>query len=121
MTTQRYLLTCTAIVLAFALAGCGMQTSEAAGATPVATTEIRVMDNNFDPPAAEVAVGDTVTWTWEGSADHNVEGDGFASEVQRAGTFAHRFDSAGTYDYRCTLHPGMTGRVVVGGGAAGGR
>lgn len=71
------------------------------------------MDNNFEPVAAEVAAGDTVTWTWEGEADHNVVGDAFESDVQREGTFEQRFDEPGTFDYRCTLHSGMTGTIVV--------
>jgi plastocyanin len=29
------------------------------------------------------------------------------------GTFHHRFDEPGTYDYVCTLHPNMTGTIEV--------
>ena len=40
--------------------------------------------------------------------------DGFNSgEPQRSGSFAHTFATPGSYDYVCTLHPQMTGRVVV--------
>ena len=28
--------------------------------------------------------------------------------------FSHRFDAPGTYQYFCSIHPRMTGRVVVG-------
>ena len=48
-----------------------------------------------------------------GEHGHNVVGDDFDSGIQESGTFAHRFKSSGTYDYRCTVHSGMTGRVVV--------
>jgi plastocyanin len=27
--------------------------------------------------------------------------------------FSHRFDAPGTYPYFCSLHPKMTGRIVV--------
>ena len=81
---------------------------------PVAgVTEVAVRDNEFGPEAIEVPVGTTVTWRWEGDHPHNVVGDGFESPVQEDGTFAHTFTEAGTYDYRCTLHPGMRGKVVV--------
>lgn len=114
MRTQRYLSICSAIVLALALAGCSAQASGSTDtAAPVATTEVSVLDNNFEPVAAEIAAGDTVTWTWEGRADHNVVGDSFERDVQREGTFEQRFDEPGTYDYRCTLHGGMTGKIVV--------
>jgi plastocyanin len=72
-----------------------------------------VDDNKFVPKEATVAVGDTVTWRWEGSAAHNVVGPGFESENQDEGEFEHTFEEAGEYDYVCTLHPGMTGTVIV--------
>ena len=43
-----------------------------------------------------------------------IAGDGWRSgDPQRKGTFAHSFDRPGTYPYRCTVHDGMNGRVVV--------
>ena len=29
------------------------------------------------------------------------------------GRYSHAFDTAGTFDYYCSLHPRMTGKVVV--------
>ena len=76
-------------------------------------TTVAVDDNVFAPAAIEVPAGATVTWEWRGSADHNVVGDGFESAVQDEGEFGHTFTAPGTYDYRCTLHGGMGGRVMV--------
>lgn len=103
------LLVTTVLLLAVACDG----GQDPASAEPVEGTTIAVQDNRFDPPNLHVRTGDTVTWTWEGSASHDVSGDGFASEVQTAGTFAHTFVAAGTYEYVCTLHSGMRGQVVV--------
>jgi plastocyanin len=61
----------------------------------------------------EVPAGTEVTWTWDGDNRHNVTGEPFSSDTQSEGTFSHTFDDAGTYTYRCTLHPGMEGAVVV--------
>lgn len=80
---------------------------------PVATDAVSVEDNDFESPVVEVAAGSTVTWTWNGDNDHNVEGDGWKSETQDSGEYRQTFDTAGTYDYKCTLHPGMKGRVIV--------
>ncbi|MEX2031535.1 MAG: plastocyanin/azurin family copper-binding protein, partial [Dehalococcoidia bacterium] len=76
-------------------------------------TEVAVQDLRFDAPVIEVPAGTEVTWLWEGSLPHDVVGDGFRSEVITDGEFAHRFETPGIYNYRCTLHGAMTGRVIV--------
>lgn len=38
--------------------------------------------------------------------------------IANGGTYVHTFANAGTYNYRCTIHGGMTGQVVVGGGGS---
>lgn len=76
-------------------------------------TEVAVRDDFFAPAAIEVPAGTTVTWQWDDDNQHNVVGDEFASPVQTEGEFAHTFEGPGTYDYRCTLHGGMNGEVVV--------
>jgi plastocyanin len=73
-----------------------------------------IEDLAFAPETLTVEVGDTITWVWrDGSIKHDVSGDDFASEVTSEGTFRHRFDNPGTYDYVCTLHPNMTGTIEV--------
>lgn len=78
---------------------------------PIAAVAVR--DNYFDPSALDIAVGTTVVWTWEGLAPHNVVGLEFASPVQTSGVFRLAFATPGSYDYVCTLHRGMHGRVLV--------
>jgi plastocyanin len=91
------------------------QADPAADATPVSgVTEVVAKRLRFRPPAIQVAAGTEVTWRFEDeSVLHNVTGDGFASKNQTSGTWAHRFDRPGEYRYRCTLHSGMDGRVLV--------
>jgi glucose/arabinose dehydrogenase len=48
-----------------------------------------------------------------------VSGEGFASPTQTTGTFEHEFTTPGSFGYICTLHPEMTGTVVVTGEATG--
>jgi plastocyanin len=89
----------------------------AADAAPVTgVTEVVAKDLRFQPPAIQVPPGTEVTWRFDdGSVPHNVKGDGFASENQTKGSFAHQFERPGEYRYTCTLHAGMDGRVVVAG------
>jgi plastocyanin len=61
-----------------------------------------------------VEAGETVTWLWDdGANDHDVTADSFRSEAMSEGTFRHRFDEPGTYDYKCTLHTNMFGTIEV--------
>jgi plastocyanin len=103
------------LLAAALLAACSADRVDPADATPVKTSEVVAKDNRFDPVAVEVPAGATVTWRFEdGSVPHDVTGEGWKSgDPQSEGTFRHAFDRPGTYDYRCTLHGGMEGRVVV--------
>jgi plastocyanin len=107
------------LAAAIVLAGCGSGGEDSSGggaAAPVTgVTEVAAKDNRFTPAAIQVPAGTTVTWRFkDGFVPHDVEADGFTSgDPQRKGTFAHTFDRPGTYPYRCTVHDGMTGRVVV--------
>jgi plastocyanin len=98
------------------LAGCGGAGGGGADAAPVTgVTEVAAKDNRFTPAAIQVPAGTEVTWKFEdGLVPHDVKADGFSSgEPRRKGTFTHTFAQPGTYAYHCTVHDGMTGRVVV--------
>lgn len=83
------------------------------GVAVAGVTEVVVRDASFAPAAIEVPVGSIVTWRWEGSQDHNVVGEGFASPNQAIGDMAHAFAEPGVFPYRCTLHYFMRGEVTV--------
>ena len=104
------------LAAAVVLAGCGDDGGGGADAAPVTrVTEVAAKDNRFTPAAIQVPAGTEVTWRFDdGFVPHDVKADGFSSgDPQRKGTFTHTFDRPGTYPYRCTIHDGMTGRVVV--------
>ena len=84
--------------------------------SPQQTSSVTVGNNLFSPANIQVAVGTTVTWTWDASAvTHNVTfADGVGSGDKGANaTFTRTFSAAGTFQYQCTLHPGMAGSVLV--------
>jgi len=105
-------------LLALTLSACG--SGEAAETPPAAAGNggptVTIKDMAYTPATLTVPAGTTVTWVWrDGAIAHDVKGDGFQSKVQSAGTFSHRFDQPGSYDYLCTLHPNMTGTIEVSG------
>ena len=77
-----------------------------------------VVDNfSFAPEAAAVPAGTTVRWTNRDDVPHNIVATDrqFKSPVLDTDEqFSYRFDQPGEYRYFCSLHPKMTGRVVVG-------
>ena len=79
-------------------------------------------DGCFIPSPVTIDIGATVTWENNDTAAHTATAgsaaDGpsgvFDSSLIMAGSsFSHTFDSAGTYDYFCMVHPWMAGTVIV--------
>jgi plastocyanin len=97
------------------LAACSADNVDPAAAATVKADRVVAKDNRFDPVAVEVPAGTTITWSFEDrGTPHDVTGGGWKSgEPQSEGSYSHAFDRPGTYPYRCTLHAGMDGRVVV--------
>jgi len=84
--------------------------------SPAKTAEVKIDNFSFGPAAATVAVGTTITWTNHDDIPHTVTStDGvFKSKVLDTDEkFSFTFDKPGTYPYFCTIHPKMTGKVVV--------
>ncbi len=76
----------------------------------------------YIPATVSINVGDTVSWPNEDTAAHTVTSGSAADGPSGAfdsslliagGTFEHTFDSAGSYDYYCMVHPWMVGSVNV--------
>ena len=103
--------------------------SDAAGNQATETRTVNVVDNNnptthyidiqgyaFSPSSITINVGDTIVWTNYDSASHTVtSNDGLfdSGGISTGNTFSFTFTSAGTFNYYCTPHPGMTGSVTV--------
>jgi plastocyanin len=78
--------------------------------------QVMVDNFSFTPATAAVPVGTTVTWTNHDDIPHNVVSPDqkFKSPVLDTDEmFSHTFETAGTYKYYCSIHPRMTGQVVV--------
>ena len=87
-----------------------------------ATPGCEETDSCFIPSTATIEEGGIVTWENTDNAAHTATGgtpaDGpsgvfDSSLIMAGGSFSHTFDTAGTYDYFCMVHPWMQGTVIV--------
>jgi len=81
-----------------------------------AIADVKIDNFSFAPETLNVTVGTTVTWTNRDDIPHTVVStDGiFKSKVRDTDEkFSYTFTKAGTYPYFCSVHPKMTGMVVV--------
>ena len=70
----------------------------------------------FAPSNLTVAKGATVTWKFDDSAQHNVtssDGSFKSTDQSSGGTYTHTFNTAGTYNYICSIHQFMKGTITV--------
>jgi plastocyanin len=92
------------------------QAAFAAGENPASTV---VIDNfSFDPPRLSVAAGSTVTWQNHDDMPHTIVNDATPREfksppLDSGEQFSWKFSKPGTYTYFCSIHPKMTGVIVV--------
>lgn len=90
--------------------------ADEADTEPGTSGEVSIIDLTFQPESIEVPVGTSVAWRNDDPFEHTVtatEG-AFDSGVMGAGAeFEQTFDTPGTFDYFCAIHPSMRGTVVV--------
>ena len=104
------------VVIAIALLVAGSPSVRAIDQPSAANAEVKIDNFVFGPETITVPVGATVTWTNKDDIPHtSVSTDGvFKSKVLDTDEkFSYTFTKAGTYPYYCTIHPKMTGKVVV--------
>jgi plastocyanin len=81
---------------------------------PTDKAEVQIIDFSFYPAEVTIVKGGTVTWSQKDGISHTVTGSDFSSSKLNQGqTYSHTFNEAGTYDYWCTIHSSMRGKVTV--------
>ena len=88
----------------------------AAPMVPTAAARVEIKDYEYFPATLTVPAGTTVTWTSHDDDPHTVTSSEkvFASPGLDADeTFSYTFTTPGAYTYHCTLHPQMTGTIIV--------
>ncbi len=91
------------------LSGCTTQ-------QPPSGNTVTIQNFSFNPSTLTISVGSSVTWTNKDSVDHTVTSDTglFQSGTLANGqSYTYQFTTAGTYNYSCSIHPNMHGKIVV--------
>lgn len=111
------------VILACMIAGCSSSQAPATAATPQPLpgggNTVTIKNFAFDPGLLTVKTGTTVTWTNQDSAPHIIVSDTgspvpFSSDsLPKGASYSFTFTQAGTYTYHCSIHPSMTGTIVV--------
>jgi plastocyanin len=92
--------------------------SKPAAAQSVAggNAEVSLANFKFSPAELTVKVGTKVTWTNTDSVGHTVtasDGSWDSGNLGQGQSFSILFDKVGTFNYKCTVHPGMVGKIIV--------
>ena len=132
MKTTNYVLLVIALII---IAGCAQQTQQLPAQTPPAaqqaaptvaakapaateaaalTNDVAIKNFAFTPRELAVKKGTTVTWTNEDSTPHIIAfSDSESQQLGKGDTYSKKFDTVGTFEYHCSIHPSMQGTIVV--------
>jgi plastocyanin len=106
----------TPVLIAVLLLFAGSPSVTANDQPTAASAAVKIDNFVFGPQTITVPVGATVTWTNSDDIPHTaVSTEGvFKSKVMDTDEkFSYTFTKPGTYPYYCSIHPKMTGKVVV--------
>jgi plastocyanin len=107
-----------ALVIGMGTIAIGQKNFLAGAQEKPAAMEVKIDNFSFGPGTLTVPPGTTVTWTNRDDIPHTVvstdDPKTFKSKVLDTDEkFSFTFSKAGTYPYFCSIHPKMTGKVVV--------
>ena len=106
--------TALALVLMAAL-GLSARWAAAADTNP-SGAEVKIDNFSFTPQEIKVKAGTTITWTNRDDIPHTVTSTDSVFKSKTLDTddkFTTTFTKTGTYSYFCSIHPKMTGKVIV--------
>lgn len=90
--------------------------AQSAAPTAGSTKTVVIHSRNFNPAEIQVKAGSTVVWLNADALAHAVtENDSRfdSGQVEAGRKWEHTFQQSGTFDYYCSIHPEMKGRIVV--------
>jgi amicyanin len=104
------------VLITAMLLGLGPHLSAAAQSAAAPQAAVHIDNFSFTPQEITVSAGTAVTWTNGDDIPHTVAATGkaFKSKVMDTDqAYSFTFTEPGTYEYFCSLHPHMQGKVIV--------
>jgi plastocyanin len=105
-----------ALVAGVAGVRAGVKTAASSAQTAPETIDVKIDNFTFGPADVTVKAGSTITWTNRDDIPHTVVSTDKVVKSKVLDTddhFSFTFASPGTFTYFCSIHPKMTGRIVV--------
>ena len=107
-----------ALLIGMGVCGAGQKGSVTSAQEKMSAMEVKIDNFSFGPVTLTVPAGTTVTWTNRDDIPHTVvstdDPKTFKSKVLDTDEkFSFTFNKPGTYSYFCSIHPKMTGKVIV--------
>lgn len=82
--------------------------------TETSVTTVSITNFSFNPGTITINKGDVVIWNNNDSAPHQIVGGDLNGQVMNKNqNYMFTFNTTGTFDYHCALHPSMKGVVIV--------
>jgi plastocyanin len=100
----------------FTMFECKKQSTDAPVAAIPGANEVWIQNMAFNPSSITISVNTTIKWTNKDGVAHTVTSNNGvfdSGNISANGTYSHQFTTAGTYPYHCTIHPSMTGTIIV--------
>ncbi len=113
---MRTVLSVSILVALFALGSAGFVAGQSATKASTSTNTITIDNFSFNAQTLTVPAGTQVTWINRDDVPHKIVSTDkkISSPVlDTDGRFSYTFTAAGTYEYYCSIHPTMVGKVIV--------
>jgi plastocyanin len=92
-------------------------TAEPTAASSAQEVPVDIVEFSFSPDPVEIAVGDTVTWTNQGTVPHTATAEDRgvlqSGPISPGNSFSQVFSQSGEFPYFCEFHPNMHGTIIV--------
>jgi plastocyanin len=114
---REYLTFAALLVFLLPLATATAAQARLTAAEPTSSANVVNIDNfSFAPKELTIAAGTQITWTNKDDVPHTIVSVDHQFKSKTLDTdekFSFIFQSAGTYEYFCSIHPKMTGKIIV--------